>query len=307
MFLVGMRRLCLCAIPLIPFLLSACAFRPDDSWKKAPSSAQCATAPVAVEASESSAAPRSFFGLRRDPGLDAQRAERQARLAGDPVLLPTPREQRAARAMALAELKMIVEGDTVLHRSDGSASRPDAVKFVSTPGGLTLDYAADDALNRFDGIPHALLLVVYHLSDRAALNQLATHEDGLRKLLKGEIFDSSVKSVRKHFVQPGASGTLLLERPEDGRFVALVAGYAEPSSGTSLYVAEYGVAEWLAPGTTKVHNRKKMYTPLPMHLMASLAPEAMSVKNTTRVFAKTFDMHVFTDDQHRRHAIDNFF
>ncbi len=288
---------------LAPLLLSACAFQPDASWKK--SAAAVPSDPAAAGAAVTP--PGVLFGLRRDPGVDAARQDRLARLAGDPALLPTPREQRAARALALAELEIITRGGNIMYRPDGSASREEAVKYVASPGALTLEYDAAADLNDAGGIPHALLLVVYHLSDRAALDQLAGHEDGLRKLLEGGKFDESVKSARKHCIQPGASGTLRLARPDDGRVVALVAGYAEPAADTSLFVAEYGLGAWEATPDTMFHNIKKMYTPLPMRLMASFGGTAMAVRNTGRVFANTFDVQVFTEDQRRRHAIESFF
>ncbi len=86
-----------------------------------------------------------------------------------------------------------------------------------------------------------------------------------------------------------------------------MAGYAEPSAETSLYVAEYGLGAWDAPPETKIHNYRKMYTPLPMRLMAAFNDTEMAVKNTGRVFGYAFDAQVFTEDQRRRHAIDNFF
>ncbi len=246
--------------------------------------------------------------VRIDTSRAAENAPRAKRLAADPTLVPSAREQRAARALALAEHSLITrDGGAMLYRSDGSASRAHNVRFVQSPNALTLDYRASDRLNCLGGLPHALLLVVYHLSDRAALDQLSRHEDGMRKLLEGEEFDESVKSVRKHSVQPGAEGTLLLNRPEDGKFVAVAAGYAEPSAKTSLFVTEYGVGQWFAPGATPMHRRKTMYSPLPLRLTANLDETSISVWNTGRIYGATQHVHRLMAEQTRHLTTDNFF
>lgn len=241
-------------------------------------------------------------GLRLD---DSRTASETAR--PEPETRPSPSEQRAARALALAEADIINRGGAVMYRPDGSASQPHSVKFPAAPGELTLEYAASERLNRFEESPHALLLVIYHLSDRAALDQLSAHENGMRKLLAGEYFDDSVKSARRHFVQPGAAGTLRLDRPEDGRFVAVAAGYAEPNKRTSLFVAEYGVGQWTTGGESVIHHKKKMYSPLPMRLFADLGENDMVVTNTGRIPGDLQKVHLLMARQTRYVTREHFF
>lgn len=304
MFLVG-RKGCLLAAAfaaLAPcLLLPGCAVRIDDSARSERRAGKACAEPAAEGSS-------SFFGVKRDTEPDAGRVRRAANLAGDPKSYPTPREQRAARALARAEQEIIEKsGGAIMYRPDGSSSKAHTVKFVASAGALTVKYSATERLNRLDGVSHAMLLVVYHMRDRAALDQLAGHEDGMRTLLAGEMFDDAVMSVRKHYIQPGADGTLLLERPENGRFVAIVAGYAEPSARTSLYVAEYGLGQWYAPGTTPMHRRKAMYTPLPMHLLVALDEQSMSVKNTGRIHGGTQKVHLLMAEQVQHMTKENFF
>lgn len=287
---------------LAPCLLTGCAVRLDDPPRRERRDEKNACTDPSPDKD------RTFLGISRDTSPNGGRVRRAANLAGDPKSYPTPREQRAARALAKAEQEIIEKsGGAIMYRPDGSSSQAHAVKFVESSGALTVKYSASARLNCLDGIPHAMLLVVYHLSDRAALDQLARHEDGMRTLLAGEAFDEAVKSVRKHYVQPGADGTLLLERPENGRFVAIVAGYAEPSARTSLHVAEYGLGQWYAPGPTAMHRRKSMYTPLPMHLLVALGEQSMSVKNTGRIHGSTQKVHLLMAEQVQHLTRDNFF
>ena len=277
---------------LVPLSLSACAVRMDGEHAKGTTVSgrgmrtvgACGQSGMNVIENAPAPAQHSFLGFRRDLRPDPYRTARAAHLSADPRETPTPGELRAARALALAELEIVQSGGNIMYRSDGSSSQPRSVDFVASANALTLDYAASDNLNCIDGGPHALLLVVYHLSDRAALDQLAGHEAGMVKLLEGGYFDESVKGVRTHVVQPGNSGTLILDRPDKGKYVAIVAGYAEPDKRTSLYVGEYGVGEWISPGETPFHRGKRMYMPLPLHLAADLDRLDMTVRSTGRVY-----------------------
>lgn len=239
----------------------------------------------------------SLLGLHRDHGADLARVRRAEHLAGDPKLVPSAREQRMARAMAEAEARLVRQGGMMLYRWDGSASKPTKVDFVASPGALTLNYAASEKLNRTDGESHALLLVVYHLSDRAAFDQLATHEDGIRKLLEGERFDDSVKRVRTFDVQPGARGQLLFDRPEGGKFVALVAGYARPSGETSVYVTEYGLGRWKMPGKTIFERDQYLFSPQPLTIEVRLGQCEMAAKNSGKMLGMLQNTQDMTFEQ----------
>lgn len=225
----------------------------------------------------------SFAGFARDHSPDYRRTLRAEHMTDDRFLVPSAKEQRVARAMVEEEARLVKQGGMMLYRWDGSASKPTKVDFVASPGALTVKYRASEELNCVDGQAHALLLVVYHLSDTAALEQLSGHEDGMRKLLEGERFDSSVKRVRKHYVQPGAKGELLFDRPEGGRFIAIVAGYAQPEVETSLYVTEYGVGRWETPGTTVWARNKYMFSPMPLDIHVSLGNSEMLAKNAGKM------------------------
>lgn len=227
---------------------------------------------------------RVALPVRLDPDPNNARTIRAAYRRDEPYTRPTPREQREARVMVLAEADLLAKGGIPTYRGDGSASNPSAVKFVSAPGALTLDYIASPQLNSIDELPHALRVVVYHLSDRAELDRLAEHEDGIRKLLEGEYFDEAVKGVRKHHIQPDSSGQLLIDRPEGGRYVAVVAGYDAPHAGSSVYVTEYSLGQWDMPGETLAHRSKDMFSPLPLHLQAALGDVGMAVQDTGRIF-----------------------
>lgn len=224
-----------------------------------------------------------FAGMRRDHSPDWKRTLRAEHLVEAKHLAPTAKEQRMARARVDAEARLVREGGLMMYRWDGSASKPSEVEFVASPGALTIDFKATESLNSVDGRAHALLLVVYHLTDLAALDNLARHEDGMRKLLEGNRFDGSVRGVRTHFVQPGGEGKLSINRPDGGRYVAIVAGYGHPEAETSLYVTEYGIGRWEMLGEGVLSHPKMMFMPLPLEIKVGLGESEMAAKNVGKL------------------------
>ncbi|MCD8140234.1 MAG: type VI secretion lipoprotein TssJ [Planctomycetaceae bacterium] len=231
---------------------------------------------------------------REGDDLNPDRAIRARRMAsrGDPRLVPSPRDQRQARAMVQAQADMFAGGEGYYsYGFDGSASQPDKVTYPAQPGALRIDYEASPDLNTVDGDAHAIALVIYHLSDTAAFDGLAGTAPGLRKLLEGERFDSSVKGVDRQWIQPGTANQLLVNRYEDGRHVALVAGYALPSAGVAVFTTEYGLGQWKKAGKSVWDRREVMFRPLPLHLSVCLGPDAMAVRNTGLIHDGLKEVH----------------
>lgn len=193
---------------------------------------------------------------------------------------PDVREIREAKAASMQEWDMLLNGGLPQYRGDGSSSNINSVKFGAAPAALTLDYYASENLNSADGEPHALTLVVYHLSDRAAFDQLARHGEGMRKLLEGDFFDSSVAGVRTHTIQPGTKARIQENRYEGGRYVALVAGYGALRARTAAYVTEYRLYQWHTQGDSVFSRDKVMYSPYPLRLRAVLDATEMRVDDT---------------------------
>ena len=90
---------------------------------------------------------------------------------------------------------------------------------------IKIHVKADPQLNLSDGKPHTLLVCVYQLKDPNALNQLASDQEGLYRLLECNLFDASVAGAKKLIVQPGQDTTFNLDRAEGARYVAVAAGY----------------------------------------------------------------------------------
>lgn len=90
---------------------------------------------------------------------------------------------------------------------------------------IKLGIIADPLLNLDDGTAHTLHVCVYQLKDPNGFNQLANDPDGLYKLLDCGVFDQSVAASKRLIVNPGEKTTLVLDRAENAKYLAIVAGY----------------------------------------------------------------------------------
>lgn len=103
---------------------------------------------------------------------------------------------------------------------------PNQLVWAWQPNALHLSITADHDLNRYDEQPHALMVCLYQLSSVNTWSELIKSPSGMDTLLKCEGFDNSVVQSERLFIQPGKQQQLDLDRLENGRYVALVAGYA---------------------------------------------------------------------------------
>ncbi len=90
---------------------------------------------------------------------------------------------------------------------------------------IHLDLKADSQLNLYDGNPHTLHICVYQLRDPNAFEPLTGDEDGLYELLECGSFDPSVRSSKILIMRPGQHANISLDRAEETKCVAIVAGY----------------------------------------------------------------------------------
>jgi type VI secretion system VasD/TssJ family lipoprotein len=90
---------------------------------------------------------------------------------------------------------------------------------------ISIHLKADTKLNYDDGVPHTLLVCIYQLKDPNAFNQLSEDTDGIYKLLECGLFDAGVATAKRTIVNPGQDIKIVLDRAEDAKYVAVVAGY----------------------------------------------------------------------------------
>jgi type VI secretion system VasD/TssJ family lipoprotein len=111
-------------------------------------------------------------------------------------------------------------------------------EWVYKPKAIYISYQADAMLNEFNGSSHALQLVIYQFDNINKFVEFSEYTDGIITLLKAENFDPSVQAVKKIFIDPGKSDTLVLDRAEKSRWVGIVAGYYKLAPGRTTIFFE---------------------------------------------------------------------
>ncbi len=90
---------------------------------------------------------------------------------------------------------------------------------------IRIHLQADPLLNWSAETKHTLMLCVYQLRDPNVFYQLTGDRDGLTTLLECGLFDGSVTGSKRFFVNPEQESTLVLDRSEGSKYVAILAGY----------------------------------------------------------------------------------
>ncbi len=90
---------------------------------------------------------------------------------------------------------------------------------------VKLQIIADPMLNLDNGKAHTLYICIYQLKDPNGFNQLSGDQSGLYKLLDCKLFDAGVASSKRLIVNPGKDSTLVMDRAENAKYIAVVAGY----------------------------------------------------------------------------------
>jgi len=155
--------------------------------------------------------------------------------------------ERSNRSLAPLALLLFVALACVLLAACGSsrppkatleAEEPDLVLWPHAEKAIRLRFIADQDLNTHDSRPHSIQVCVYQLDSPEAFRELARTRDGINTLLKAEMFDKSVKSVVRLFVQPREDVVFELNRVENATFVGIVSGFFDSTPENSAKIRE---------------------------------------------------------------------
>lgn len=105
---------------------------------------------------------------------------------------------------------------------------------------IELKVGASPDLNFFNNQSHTVVLAVYELSDPNIFKQMLESSDGVSQLLEGKQFDSSALSRRREIVQPSDNKSIVMDRVEGARYVAVVAGFYS-MQGTTNFSRVYAI------------------------------------------------------------------
>lgn len=135
---------------------------------------------------------------------------------------------------------------------------------------------AEPLLNLYDGVPHPLQICIYQLKDPNALVRLSEDDEGLYKLIECGRFDSSVVSHKSLSIQPGQDSIFDLDRVEDAKYVAVVAGYYLLQKEAMVRLFDVPVIiekkSWI--------KRTRIAKPAPLSIELTLGPQKILFDST---------------------------
>lgn len=102
---------------------------------------------------------------------------------------------------------------------------------------IEIRFKASRGLNNYMGEAHSLVISIYQMSDPNAFSTYLADRDKLTEIMDPHRFDKTVTAYDQLFLQPGEERIVHLDRAENTRYVALVAGYygADPDQVTRLF------------------------------------------------------------------------
>lgn len=133
------------------------------------------------------------------------------------------------------------------------------VKWTFAAKAIELRFKASAGLNMYSGEPHTVVVAIYQMSDPNVFNTYRSSREKLAEIMEPHRFDQSVTAFDQFYLQPGEERVIHLDRAENSRFVAVVAGYfnADPDQVTRLFEI---------PVTTSAGVRDIIALPGPLNL-----------------------------------------
>lgn len=92
-------------------------------------------------------------------------------------------------------------------------------------GAITLTVQTSPYLNALDGIANSCTLLIIQAQHISTLKKLLTSRSGLKSLFSAAGARDDILKVDRYSAMPGQSITLHIDRNENTRFVAIVAGF----------------------------------------------------------------------------------
>ena len=112
--------------------------------------------------------------------------------------------------------------------TDNDEGRQKAIGDVTAPfanGAITLQLRAEPGLNSLNDMPNSCTVLLLQTKDKPALDKILGNPATLKSLFAGAGSEGDVLQVDRYVMMPGQTNTVHIDRAQDTRNVALVAGY----------------------------------------------------------------------------------
>lgn len=113
--------------------------------------------------------------------------------------------------------------DTELQASEKQAI--EQVKAPFAPGAITVQLLADPDLNTLNGIANSCTILIIQANKAETLTQLFSTPLTLKNMFRAAGSHDDILKIDRYAAMPGQSATLHIDRSENTRFFAIVAGY----------------------------------------------------------------------------------
>ncbi|MBF0469842.1 MAG: type VI secretion lipoprotein TssJ [Gammaproteobacteria bacterium] len=100
--------------------------------------------------------------------------------------------------------------------------------------GISIRFRADENLNAYNGQPHTLFLAIFQLDKAAKFKKIAQTRTGVEELLSDEGVDASILYSEKLSIYPGGEQVVVMDRMDQAKFIAIVAGYSDLAQSKSV-------------------------------------------------------------------------
>ena len=91
--------------------------------------------------------------------------------------------------------------------------------------GIVVNVKTEPTLNAWKGLANSVLLLILQARDKHTLNTLVASEKPTRALFSGAALPPKILAIDRFTALPGQQATLHVNRVENARYVAVIAGY----------------------------------------------------------------------------------
>ncbi|MGB7801758.1 type VI secretion lipoprotein TssJ [Buttiauxella sp.] len=112
--------------------------------------------------------------------------------------------------------------------SDNPQGREQAISDVAAPaanGAITLQLRAEPGLNSLNDMPNSCTVLLLQTKEKPALDKILGNPATIKSLFAGAGSEGDVLQVDRYVMMPGQTNTVHIDRAQNTRHVALVAGY----------------------------------------------------------------------------------
>ncbi|NIF59514.1 type VI secretion system lipoprotein TssJ [Enterobacter sp. Ap-916] len=159
------------------------------------------------------------------------------------------------RATILIALLSVVLLSGCAADADSQASKKLAIEQVKAPfssGAITVQLQADPDLNSLNGIANSCTVLIIQANKAETLTQLFSTPLTLKNLFRAAGSHNDILKIDRYAAMPGQNATLHIDRSENTRFFAIVAGYYPFPQSQHMALVPVPVTStksgWLRPG-----------------------------------------------------------